>query len=276
MNFTEKIAGAEELIDRVVREYRHPVVLASFGKDSMVILDILKRMGLKFPLLFHREPFSPSKFAFATRMIEEGDYEVYDYPPMQTVVTKKNGRIEIANCYQVGAGWLYLPNGVVAPEDGKPFLCGFKDLYQRPTGTFNFPWDVGFVGHKSSDVDACLGAIPLKVDVRENAGSCDYAFPLRHFTDADVWRYTLEFDVPFNSRRYNQDDSFREFADLTFNNDHYHACTRCLDRDEAETVFCPKAQAMIPNISATIRFAKPELPDYIESADCETAEPALS
>jgi hypothetical protein len=108
------------------------------------------------------------------------------------------------------------------------------------------------------------------------AGACDYAFPLRHFTDEDIWHYHREFNVPINTKRYDEKSGFREFADLTFNNDHYHACTRCLDRDEAEQVFCPKAQAMIPNISATVRFVKPELPDYIESADRETAEPALS
>jgi hypothetical protein len=265
MTFTQKIDWAQALIERVLTVYRNPVVMASFGKDSMVVLDILKRMGLKFPLVFHREPFSPAKFAFANRMIEEGDYEVYDYAPLETVVTKNNGRMEIGNCYQVGTSFLYLPYGVVAPEEGKPFLCGYSDLYQRPTGTFNFPWDVGFVGHKSSDVDACMGALPLKVDIRENPGSCDYAFPLRHFTDADVWRYHRKFDVPINLRRYDENDGFREFRDLTFNSDHYHACTLCLDPDQPETVKCPKTQEMIPNIHSTIRFVKPELPDYIGS-----------
>jgi hypothetical protein len=265
MTFARKIAAAEDLIARVVAEYRNPVVLASFGKDSMVILNMLERLGLKFPLIFHREPFSPAKFAFANRIIEQGDYQVYDYAPLETVVTKKNGRMEIGNCYQVGAGSLYLPNGVIPPEERKEFLCGYWDLYRRPTGTFNFPWDVGLVGHKSTDVDACLGAVPLKVDIRENPGSCDYAFPLRHFTDDDVWRYTREFNVPFNEKRYNAADGFREFEDLTYNSDHYHACTLCLDPDQPETVICPKTGQALPNISGQIRFVKPELPDYIES-----------
>lgn len=265
MDFQDKIFGACKLIRRVVSEYSNPVVLSSFGKDSMVMLDLMAQLGLKFPVLFHREPFSPTKVAFANQIIERIDYQVYDYPPLETVVTKSNGLIEIGNCYQVGAGFLYLPYGVRPPEEGKDFLCGYQDLYQRPTGTFNFPWDVGFVGHKSSDVDPCLGAIPLKSDMAGKPGACDYAFPLRHFTDEDIWRYHQEFNVPINTKRYDEKNGFREFPDLTFNNDHYHACTQCLDRDQPESVLCPKTQQMIPNISATIRFVKPELPEYIGS-----------
>lgn len=259
----EKLTKARELIVRVLEEYSRPVVMSSFGKDSMVMLDIIKRMGHKFPVLFHREPFFPKKHEFANTVIAENKYVVYDYPPLTTAMTKKGAAVEIVNYYQVGGDSIYLPTGIVPPEEGKEFLCGRDDLYLKPTGTFKYPWDVGFVGHKSTDRDPILGAIPLRVDIRHNFNSADYAFPLRHFTDADIWEYHRQFGVPVNEKRYDPSNNFRERGEIEFNNDYYHACTLCLDRDAPQGVFCPKFKKTIPNISRQVRYVEPTLPDYV-------------
>jgi 3'-phosphoadenosine 5'-phosphosulfate sulfotransferase (PAPS reductase)/FAD synthetase len=262
----EKIAHGESVLRRVVEEYVHPVVMSSFGKDSMVVLDLVQRMGLRFPLVFHREPFFQKKFEFANRIIAENDYQVYDYPPLTTAVTQRDEHIEIVNEYQAGDSFVYLPTGIREPEPGVPYLCGMFDIYSKPLGTFAYPWDVAVLGHKSSDVDPILGPCPLRVDVRHNENAPDGAFPLRYFTDADVWEYTERFHVPFNEKRYDAAHGYQEFRDVTYNNDYFHACTLCIDRTQPETVFCPKAQQERPNLSAQIRFIEPSLPDYVGGA----------
>ena len=260
----QKVAAAQALIRRVLETYKRPAVMSSFGKDSMVMLDILKRMGVKLPVIFHREPYCPSKDLFANEAIEREQYAVFDYQPSETAVVKNNGHMEIVNFYQVGPRlWNWMPTGIRKPEEGKPWLCGYVDLYRKPFGTFEFPWDVAFLGHKSSDVDPVLGPIPLAVDIKVNDGGCHYAYPVRHFTDADVWSYTEQFGVPFNEKRYDKANGYREFSDITWNNDYYHACTRCLDRDEPPVVFCPRLGYEIPNISKEIRSVEPTRPAYI-------------
>ena len=265
MDLDTKIGDAQALIERLMRSYRHPMVMSSFGKDSMVMLDIIKHMGLKLPVVFHREPFFQQKYQFAQRVICENDYAVYDYPPLATAVTKNGEHFEIVSFYQAGdpPNYTYVPTGIRTPENGKPFLCGLEDLYYKPTGTFEFPWDLGFVGHKSSDVDPILGPIPLYTDLKVNQNGCDYAFPLRHFTDVDVWEYSRRFDVPIHKERYDPENGFRERPDVTLNPDYHHACVLCMDRDGAPQVFCPKYQTEVPNVSARLRYVEPELPTYL-------------
>lgn len=264
MTLLEKIATSRAFIQQILDAYHAPVVMSSFGKDSMVLLDLLDREEAKLPILFHREPFEPKKYSFANRIIEQRGYTVYDYAPTSTELVKNGSASEIVNKYQVGPkAFTWLGTGIKAPKDGKPFLCGYRDLYMKPLGLFNFPWDVAIVGHKSTDTDPILGEIPLKVDIKASEGACDFAYPLRHFTDADVWEYIETFNVPYNDRRYDKSNGYREFSDITFNNDYYHTCVRCMDRDEPESVFCPRLNCEITNISGTIRYAEPPVLSYI-------------
>lgn len=260
----QKIFQSEEVIARVLSVYKSPVVMSSFGKDSMVMLDILKRVGIKLPILFHREPFFPAKLRFANEIIEREEYTVYDYPPSKTSLIKNHGKTELVSWYSVGTKFAYLPTGLVQPESGRPFLCGYRDLYLKPLcARFIFPWDMAFIGHKSHDHDPIFGDIPLKVDVKANHEAPDYAFPLRHFTDADIWEYHERFGVPVNILRYDPDNGHKERADLTFNNDYYPACIRCIDRDESTSVLCPLLGKEISNISSEVLYTEPERPAYL-------------
>ncbi len=263
MMLQDKIRDSSSFILRTICLYKSPMVMSSFGKDSMVMLDILKRLGLRFPIVFHREPFFPKKYEFAERVIRDNDYVVYDYPPMSTGVVKNNGQIEIVNFYQVKTGYSYVPTGIRPPVEGKPFLCGLEDIYLKPIGTFNFRWDLGFLGHKSTDIDPILGPVPLLVDLKVNPGSCSYAFPLRHFTDEDIWEYHKLFDIPINEKRYDPSNGFRERQDIDYNPDYYYSCTLCIDKDSPSSVFCPKYKCEIPNVSSQVRYTEPGLSHYV-------------
>jgi hypothetical protein len=265
-----KIERAQDVIAKVLPHYSHPIVMSSFGKDSVVMLDLLKHAGHKFPVLFHREPFFPKKYAFANRVIEEEEYTVYDYPPAGTSLIKNGDKIEIVNWYRVGKKFAYLPTGIRAPEEGKPFLCGYRDLYKKPLAAeVEFPWDLVFVGHKSSDKDPIYGEVPLNVDLKKNEGGPDYVFPLRYFTDEDIWEYSLAFGVRQNEQRYQIGSEFlgcgSEVSDITYNNDYHHACVRCMDRDEPETVLCPLIDQQITNISSEINYTDIVRPSYLGS-----------
>jgi len=258
----KKVTRAVNFIRDTALWYKNPVVYSSFGKDSMVLLSLVQQAGFKFPILFHREPHHPLKYVFANRVIELASYEVHDYPPMFTRLSVgKKGDVEIINYHQCGEKVIYMPTGIRAPEEGHPFLCGLIDIYNKPCGSFSYPWDVGLIGHKNTDKDPILGDVGLKTELYHNEKSADFVFPLRDFTDADVWEYTQVHKLPVNYARYDKKNNWKEKKDITFNPDYFHACTSCLTSDTE--VWCPKFQKTVPSAGA-LRVDAP-MPSYIDT-----------
>lgn len=264
MTLEDKTVEAKGLIIQSLERSANPVILSSFGKDSMVLLELFKQLEIKLPILFFREHHFPKKYQFANKIIEDNEYEVYDYPPLYSALSKHEGHVEIANFYQVGTEDqnVFCPTGVRDPLPGEPFLCGLRDIYDKPKGTYEFRWDTVYIGHKSSDHDPILGDVPVNSDLTDT-GPFILVFPLRHFTDKDVWEFHKKFNVPINMKRYNEQDGWREFTDLTYNPDCFPACIACIDRDRESEVLCPKAGTKIPNISAGIKYIQLVVPEYM-------------
>jgi 3'-phosphoadenosine 5'-phosphosulfate sulfotransferase (PAPS reductase)/FAD synthetase len=256
MKLNDKIKKAKGMVKEVLSAHKKPVVMCSFGKDSMVLLDLMIAVAGPLPIVFHREPFSPSKYAFANEVIQAMNLTVYDYRPCKVSLSNKNGMMEIMNEYQIGAETCLVPTGMVPPKDysdRNSYLCGLNDLLLKPLGTFVYPWDVCFLGHKSSDVDPMHGPLPLHLDLKRNPGSASAAFPIREFSDQDVWEYTEAKKLPVHTERYEKvNGAWRERANKDLNPDYFTACTLCMDRNGPEVVRCPKYQMEINNVGKRI------------------------
>lgn len=276
MDLDEKMARSRGVISRVLAEFRRPAVMWSSGKDSMVLLFLLRAARVFCPVIFHRTPFFGHKYEFADRMIREWELQVYDWPPSGVALTKANGQLSIMNFYRMGAGTCQLPQDLyelpaLEGRDRRTWLCGLQDLVHRPIGDVRYPWDVVFHGHKNSDVDPLFGAVPLECDVQMNpnvggAPGPALAFVLREWTDADVWEYTRRFEVPQQSDRYNVETG-EENPDRTTNPDYLEGCTRCLDRDGPKKVFCPRLKCEVGNVSHQVPYQDPVRPSYMQCAE---------
>lgn len=225
----------------------------------MVMLDLVLRARHNLPVIYwKREHHFPQKNRFANEMIEQYDLEVYDYPPEYVRLVRKGSLIEAINYFSIGKHTIEVPSGILSPEPGKKFLCALYDMYLKPTGKYDFPWDAMFIGHKDSDVDPLRGAVPLLVDEYKHNADCPiFTFPIRHFTDEDIWEYTKRFGVPQDTQRYTGDGE-----NPAYNNDYYPACTACINPENPEIVYCPKAKTNIPNVSSRIVWAKNIRPAY--------------
>lgn len=258
-NLANKMQEAYRAIDMALTHYRRPVIMCSFGKDSMALLHLVRQVDADIPVLFHREPFFPAKYHFANKVAEAWNLKVYDYPATATSIGCKNGLMEILNHYQVGKSQAIVPTGIDPDSEkrikkGEQFLCAKEDLLKKPLGTFEFPWDCVLVGHKSSDTDPMWGDLKLHADIRQMPGGADWFFPLRTWTDADIWEYIESYGVPVHLDRYEKvDGSWREKQDKGLNPDYFPACTRCLDKNQPSVVFCPKLKAQITNVSQQVR-----------------------
>lgn len=249
-----------------------PVIMFSGGKDSVVMLHILRFVfGYDFAVLFHREPWFTHKYAFAESIIRSWGVTCYDYPPIEVSLWEGKGIVAWTNYYQIGhlsngqPAALALPKNIIEPTPGAKFLCGLLDIMKRPIGTFVYPWDVAFIGHKSTDEDQIAGRVPLHADMVDNEAGPRLSFPLRHWTDKDIWDYLNSREIPVQSDRYDRYER-RELPAKVFNSDYFEVCINCIDRRrKSEFVPCPKLQnAPVPNQSASIPYREINLPYFGE------------
>lgn len=259
----DKLTAAGRLISTVLERYRRPAVLWSGGKDSMVLLYILRSRRLKLPVIWFRQPWpAGKKHRWIESMIAQWGLEVYSPPPLTVTVQQKGERVELVNYYQLGsaggtAQTIAVPHNL---EHGE--LCGL-DWFNQPKGTFNAPWDCYFHGHKSTDTDPMLGPVPIDTELLQRPGGPDFCFPLKDWTDHDIWNYSRSANVPQDSARYDVNRG-TELADRQANPDWWGVCTRCMDRrTDGQLVDCPKYSVKLNNISKQLGVHKPLRPDYI-------------
>jgi len=101
--------------------------------------------------------------------------------------------------------------------------------------------------------------MPLKYD-KFTAANVTIGFPLRHWTDEDIWEYIETNHVPFQGTRYKDR---KEVPDTWYNPDWTHACTACIDpREEHEEVFCPKLKRNVPNQGKSVVQLR-KIPEYV-------------
>lgn len=257
-----KVGESVAKIMAVLHDYRNPVFMCSFGKDSMVLLHLMESNGIRVPVLFHRDPWWPKKYAFADGIISTLELEVHDYPPERMTLWEGESIMAFTSHYRVGShpeAVMQVPKNIIEPESGKRFLCGLKDVLRRPTGGLhNYPWDVALVGHKDSDSDQIAGSVKLNCDIKQGAGlTPDLAFPLRNWTDEDIWDYTNEFSVPQQEDRYDVANRC-ERKDKTNNSDYAHICIACCDsRSTASSVICPKNGREVSCVANMVPYDKP-------------------
>ena len=257
-----------KIIEDVLVKSRNAIVLCSFGKDSMVMLHLIRQVWKEAPVLFFKEAFFPKKYAFANKVILDWDLAVYDFPPFYTDFVSKGDSFEILNWYRgYGKALLYMPSGTHKYKAGEAFLCAKKDVLGKPTAAgYSFPWDTIFIGHKNNDKDPIFGITGLKSDI-VTVQAMTLALPIRHWSDADIWKYTIENNVPYNDSRYNKDNGFKEFPDNTYNNDYHPCCFKCLDCKEPAEVMCPKSGKYVKNISLTDAENKAKIEKVLSMAN---------
>jgi len=259
-----KLRHTQELLHRAMAEARNPALMWSSGKDSMVLLHLLRAEGYDVPLIFHREAHSPARFAFADCIIRDWNLQVFDWKPQSLAVAQRDSYISILKAYNISATKVcVVPLDLYEAGQEDQLLCGAA-LLRQPTETIDYPFDLVFIGHKSSDVDPLLGHVPLKTDWTQHPEAPDIVFPLRDWTDADIWQYSREFKVPQQATRYDVAGDGHELPDRTLNPDYFAGCTRCLDERAGAEVFCPKLNRNVPNIAPRVRREPMPRPQYIE------------
>jgi 3'-phosphoadenosine 5'-phosphosulfate sulfotransferase (PAPS reductase)/FAD synthetase len=263
-------------VDRMQRWHRRwpkAAVLWSGGKDSTALLHVLKfKAGIDVPVIQYREPKLRERYAYSDKLVKEWGLEMYDYPPTRVAVADgpdvETGemRFDMLKYYQWGSTAVVMSLGTERPtkqeiESGK-YLCGVTDFLHRPTGTFNFPWEAVFIGTKGHDTDLIKGEIPLAMDVRAIDGAPVNLYPLKDWSDGDVYRYLESESVEVDPTRYvKRDGEWGNNPNKSLNADFYPICFNCVDRHQGRHVHCPKLAATVSNVSHHAPYEDMVFPD---------------
>jgi hypothetical protein len=252
MNIKHKAEATLCAIRKQITAYSNPVLNCSFGKDSSVLLHLLYFHGIRMPVIYYRDPWFPHKNRFANRVIEDWNIECYDYPPIRVSLKHSPKMVALVSEYSIGpiTTIAVLKNTIEYQDEDNPnkYLCGVNFL-SRPCSTFNYPWDLALIAHKDCDKDEIYGPVPLHSSLVMCDDGPDAYFPLREWTHDDIWDYIETFSVPYQEDRYDLEHR-KEWDDKTYNSDWYPTCYRCVDkRIPGETVFCPKMQRDLVNVS---------------------------
>jgi len=258
----EKIEHSIQVIKEAAGKSPSAVML-SFGKDSMVLAHLIRAAfeSVKFPVpvIFHRTPWFPHKHEFANHVIQSWGMEVHDWKPMHTGIKVKDDLLELVSRYNFGNGVMDLPVNTIEPYPRRDYVCGLNDWIEQPKspGTIH-KWRTIFHGHKSSDVDQFEGHVPLNAQ-STIVGGIKIVFPLKDWTDSDIWDYIETNHVPYQKTRY---ENRSEIADKWLNPDYINACTRCIDPRNPDRVMCPKVNDWVDNRGHEV-IRLQERPEYI-------------
>lgn len=271
------VLSARRLIARARTRCSLGVVFWSGGKDSMVLLHLLRSEGLDLPVAFFREPWQPRKYAFHDQLIRDWNLHVLSWHPSDVAFQQTGDEIELQNIYAIDTFTMTCPTGIVQPENDLPWVCAVE-MARRPTQAgleLRGPIQSAWIGHKSCDTDAVLGGeAGTRIGVKQGENGTTVFFPLKDWAHEDIWAYIERFEVPYDEARYEKvDGTWRERPDRRHNADYVHACTACVDSrpDAPKFVHCPLYGVTTENCSAALPWTKPRKLSYMEGTAIESS-----
>lgn len=228
-----------ELVDRTldfIREQlqivKAPCLLSSFGKDSMVMLWLVRRLKPEIDVVYFDAFPSPTKHRFALDIAQKWKLNLHSPIARARDVVAKDDHVELGELFELAPERL-----TYFPIEAEPYytpaadcLCALDKIFAPVAAKCDFGFDSAFTGIRGDDVDPIWGKGVPPASVIDQDGF-KLIYPLRDWTERDIWDASFAYGIPQNEARYFNND-------MTANNDYYPLCTKCLASDGE--VICPQ------------------------------------
>lgn len=235
----ELIRETRERTGEMLREAKQPALLCSFGKDSMVMLALVREQCQDIQVVYFPGFYHPTKHQFAESVIRDWNLNMVEWSPCERDVIGKDGHVELVEIYPVA---VKVNTGL--PIEAEPMHvptaashCAIERLTLPCRSEVETPdeqlADVLFIGHRGDDIDPTHGAVPLIAPIHRE-GDLTFAYPLFDWTEKDIWEASKLLGIPQNLMRYRE-------GSMSHNADYFDLCTNCLTPGIKEPmVSCPK------------------------------------
>ena len=164
-----------------------PAVLSSFGKDSMLLLWLVRQIRPTTPVIWFRTGHDES---FGRRIVREWDLTVFRWWPAEVYTLQQDGHRTLVHEYAIGNDRLPL----LIDLDG-PGPCA-ADVFRTGTPAMYLPFDTLLVGWKDTDAHWVKGGGKLAED-GFRLGRSQVVAPIRHMTDEAVRAAIIDHKIPF-------------------------------------------------------------------------------
>lgn len=243
-----------EIISKAIDRSSHPIAMCSFGKDSMVMMHLIRKVKWDIPILNLREVLWSKQYEFDNKIIDAWNLKVHTFPPTITDIIYKDGYIDGVAVY-LGYNGALIYNAVELIE-GSGMGCALDDIVTRPrVQSYTYLWDATFIGTKGCDTDSIFGSLGYR-HPKLNFGGGSMMYPIIDWTDEDIWEYTERESIPYNDKKYDKDNNYAEFEDKSYNNNYLTCCTSCIHPDKDNIVYCKRDDNMIKNVGKYIDYKK--------------------
>lgn len=253
---------ARTRIERTLRRSKRPAIMCSFGKDSLVLCDLLADY-IDVPDTLYLENIDEIVDAeYNAMIVERYGLRMHLLPRGRGVLFFVRDTAQFF-CFPFLSSQTMLPVPMsLTPWTGKgDYLCVDEELRATHGTVVSYNFDALFFGHKRCDLldggGSCLPWFPLLSDASKRAyharmtpqspywkinemAACS---PLYDWSQADVWAYIEAHGLPISEKVY---DPIARTRRLHTN----QACFRCHDPSLPAKVHCPKLGQPITNLGA--------------------------
>jgi len=215
------------LIQPYLDKHVNPVVACSWGKDSVVVLDIVRRHIPNIPVAFnHTGVEFPDTLRLRDKLIKEWNLNVIQIKPLEMKPPEGSGRWtfwKIVEKY----GW---PIGQRRGVSATAKCCYRLKKAPMKRALKKFGWDLVIDGMTIFESRQRYLQLNKYVSVRgyryNKTWDCMKLSPILDWTPVDVWEYIQKRGLPYNSY---YDNELRGFPGLTkrgYIEKGFHRCLR--------------------------------------------------
>lgn len=234
-----------------------PAVLVSFGKDSMVMLGLLREAGVlsSVQIITVRHPHFPDRYIFADSIIDDWHLDPLVIQHAWNSIIAERGKVDLLGTLRFGKAKVHLPvaNMVQITVKGG-WSCALDNRLPPDLDLLSLDFDYIFIGSKATDVDPVVGKVHVAGPELDD-GNTHLIFPLREWDDEDVWTVIRELDIPYDSQRYVTTQEAKIVDDCTYpgHPEYLPVCTACVNPAIQGPVICPKNALAIKSRAPEIK-----------------------
>lgn len=221
------------------------------------MLGLLREAGVlaQVTVVTLRHAAFPERYGFADGLIADWDLRPLVIYHRWNSIICGNGQVDLVGTIRVRGSQIHMPVANVRQhEHAGHWLCALDNKEAPEAELMRCDFDLVLLGSKNGDVDPTVGAISVPNTVEVSDDGVALMFPLRIWSDRDVWEFIRERGIPFDGTRYKVSEGGAICDDPTFGEhpEYLPVCTACVNPANTEVVWCPKAGEEIPSCGRSV------------------------